>query len=520
MSLYAKGTAKLSNSGGGGGGGGSGTVTSVGFQDSSINPIYAVSGSPITTSGTLTITLDTQSKNLVFAGPSSGSDAQPSFRSLVAADLPVGNLTDVGTDGITIGSGTGAVIGSGTTISQHVADTSHNGYLSSTDWNTFNSKQSALTIGNLTDVGTDGISITGGTGAVIGSGVAISQHVADSTHNGYLSSTDWTTFNGKGSGSVTSVSMTVPAFLSISGSPITNSGTLAVTLSGTALPILNGGTGQTTASDAFNALSPITSTGDLIIGTGTNTAGRLGIGTSGYVLTSNGSTAIWQAASGGATTITATAGQNLNQNDAVYIATSLDTGRTAGQVYQLDATNDNRMAFIGFAQASATTGNPVTIQVAGSLGSFSSLSAGGPIYASVTTPGSYQATPPATVGQWIILLGTPYSSTNITINAAGSAGAIKITPGGSAYPQFQTVTTSSATLSSTSQFVNVNYAGTCTITLMSAVAGQSVNIKTLTTNNVVINPASGNIDNSGSLTLNGQYNSVYLVSDGTNWWIN
>ena len=59
------------------------------------------------------------------------------------------------------------------------------------------------------------------------------------------------------------------------------------------LPIASGGTGQTTASAAFNALSPITTAGDLILGTGTNTAGRLGIGANGYVLTSNGTTASW-----------------------------------------------------------------------------------------------------------------------------------------------------------------------------------------------------------------------------------
>lgn len=56
---------------------------------------------------------------------------------------------------------------------------------------------SATTIGNLTDVGTDGIVITGGIGAVLGTGTSIAQHVADTTHNGYLSSTDWTTFNAK-----------------------------------------------------------------------------------------------------------------------------------------------------------------------------------------------------------------------------------------------------------------------------------------------------------------------------------
>ena len=71
----------------------------------------------------------------------------------------------------------------------------------------------------------------------------------------------------------------------------------AVTLSGT-LTITNGGTGQTTASAAFNALSPITTTGDLIIGNGSNSATRLGIGTNGQVLTSNGTTATWAAGGG------------------------------------------------------------------------------------------------------------------------------------------------------------------------------------------------------------------------------
>jgi len=69
-----------------------------------------------------------------------------------------------------------------------------------------------------------------------------------------------------------------------------------VTLAGT-LAVSNGGTGQTTAGAAFNALSPITTTGDLIIGTGVNTASRLGIGGNGTVLTSNGTTASWVALS-------------------------------------------------------------------------------------------------------------------------------------------------------------------------------------------------------------------------------
>jgi hypothetical protein len=53
---------------------------------------------------------------------------------------------------------------------------------------------------------------------------------------------------GGGGGTVTSVAMTVPAFLSVSGSPVTSSGTLAVGLSGSALPVANGGTGTATPS--------------------------------------------------------------------------------------------------------------------------------------------------------------------------------------------------------------------------------------------------------------------------------
>lgn len=62
------------------------------------------------------------------------------------------------------------------------------------------------------------------------------------------------------------------------------------------LAIASGGTGQTTAGAAFNALSPITATGDLILGNGANSATRLAIGANGYLLTSNGTTASWVAA--------------------------------------------------------------------------------------------------------------------------------------------------------------------------------------------------------------------------------
>lgn len=62
-----------------------GTVTSVAL---SMPSVFSVSGSPVTSSGTLSATLATQTANTVFAGPSSGGAATPTFRTLVAADIP------------------------------------------------------------------------------------------------------------------------------------------------------------------------------------------------------------------------------------------------------------------------------------------------------------------------------------------------------------------------------------------------------------------------------------------------
>ena len=122
------------------------------------------------------------------------------------------------------------------------------------------------------------------------------------------------TSNDQYVGTVTSVSGTGTVNgISLSGT-VTSSGSLTLggTLTGVdlttqvtgTLPIANGGTGQTTASAAFNALSPVTSTGDLIIGNGANSSTRLPIGANNYVLTSNGTTAVWALATGSGATIT------------------------------------------------------------------------------------------------------------------------------------------------------------------------------------------------------------------------
>ena len=61
-----------------------GTVTSVGL---SLPSIFTVSGSPVTSTGTLTATLASQTANHIFAAPN-GSAGAPAFRALVAADIP------------------------------------------------------------------------------------------------------------------------------------------------------------------------------------------------------------------------------------------------------------------------------------------------------------------------------------------------------------------------------------------------------------------------------------------------
>lgn len=65
---------------------GSGSVTSVGLSAPSI---FSVSGSPVTGSGTLTLTLATETANTFFAGPTSGAAAAPTFRviTLASADF-------------------------------------------------------------------------------------------------------------------------------------------------------------------------------------------------------------------------------------------------------------------------------------------------------------------------------------------------------------------------------------------------------------------------------------------------
>ena len=76
-------------------GGPGGTVTSVALTTPGV--LYSVSGSPVTTSGTLTLNLISQTANTIFAGPTTGSAIAPTFRLLVSADIPNNAANTTGT---------------------------------------------------------------------------------------------------------------------------------------------------------------------------------------------------------------------------------------------------------------------------------------------------------------------------------------------------------------------------------------------------------------------------------------
>jgi hypothetical protein len=141
--------------------------------------------------------------------------------------------------------------------------------------------------------------------------------------------------------------------IAISGSQVT-SGAVAIT---------RGGTGQTSQASGFNALSPITTLGDIIVGTGSNAAGRLGIGSSGQVLTVQSGTATWAAPTGGGGTPGGNANTIQYNNGGVFGGQTNYT--TDGTNVQLGAQGVFKFAdldssnFVGF-KAAATVPSNVT----------------------------------------------------------------------------------------------------------------------------------------------------------------
>ncbi len=103
------------------------------------------------------------------------------------------------------------------------------------------------------------------------------------------------------------------------GSDIATVGTITSgTWSGTTIALNKGGTGQTTANAAFNALSPMTTGGDLIYGGASGVATRLANGSNGEFLRSAGGTS---APTWAAVTVSPTA---VNAKTANYTLTGTD----------------------------------------------------------------------------------------------------------------------------------------------------------------------------------------------------
>ena len=185
--------------------GNTGTVTSVA---ATAGTGISVSGSPITTSGTLTITNTAPDQTVSIASGTgiSATGTYPAFTvTNTAPDQTVAMTSGTGISvtgtypnftvtntapssggTVTSVSGTAPVVSSGGTtpaISMAKATTSVDGYLSSTDWTTFNNKQPAGTYVNSVSGTTGRITSTGGVTPVIdlASGIATAGTTGSST---------------------------------------------------------------------------------------------------------------------------------------------------------------------------------------------------------------------------------------------------------------------------------------------------------------------------------------------------
>jgi hypothetical protein len=173
-----------------------------------------------------------------------------------------------------------------------------------------------LTLSGGTLTGTSGtVTSVTGTSPVVSSGgatPAISMPAATTSVNGYLTSTDWNTFNNKGSGTVTSVSFT-GGIITVA----TATTTPALTVAGTSGGIPYFSSAATWASSAALAagslvlgggagVTPATTT----TGTGVVTALGVAVGSAGAFVVNGG--ALGTPSSGTVTNLTGTASININ----------------------------------------------------------------------------------------------------------------------------------------------------------------------------------------------------------------
>ena len=221
-----------------------------------ISLYYSTTASAVPTAGNLTngeLALNTADMKLyaknssgavTLLASSSGASGTVQSVSVVSANGLAGTVANATTTpAITLSTTvTGVLKGNGTAISAAVSGTDYAPPTSGTSilYGNGSGGFSNVTIGS-------GISFAGGTLSATGSG-----------------------------GTVTSVAMTVPSFLSVSGSPITGSGTLAVTLASTPSNgqlLIGNGTGFTTANlSAGTGISITNGAGSITIAASGGTA--------------------------------------------------------------------------------------------------------------------------------------------------------------------------------------------------------------------------------------------------------
>lgn len=252
--------------GSGGGGGGSGTVTSVALA-SSTPSLFDISGSPITTNGTIVLQEALQSSGLIFAGPTSGqpNPAAPTFRRLQADEIPVlpygtgnGTVTSVNlaSSASWLSTSGGPITSAGTLTVRPVAqssgqvlasassggnsDTPEFRYLASADIPVIDlaSTQKGGITGVLAVRNGGSSSASWAPNAVLlGNNISAFKTVAPGAGGNFLMSdgTIWTSSAivlATGNGTVTSVDLasSAPSIFSTSGGPITTAGTLTLSL--------------------------------------------------------------------------------------------------------------------------------------------------------------------------------------------------------------------------------------------------------------------------------------------------
>jgi hypothetical protein len=205
---------------------------------------------------------------------------------------------------------------------------------------------------------------------------------ASASNRGALSSTDWSTFNSKGSGSVTSVAQSFTGgLISVAGSPITTSGTLALTVAGTSGGVPYFSSASTWATSAALAASSLVLGGGAgaapattTTGTGVVTALGVNTGSAGAFVVNGG--ALGTPSSGTVTNLTGTASININgtvgaTTPAAGTFTSVsDSGNLAftgtGNRITGDFTNATFANRVAFQTSSANTATTVLALPSGS----------------------------------------------------------------------------------------------------------------------------------------------------------